>query len=262
MKLKFLLIFLILPFLLIPFFLSRNSSQSSVFVSRVIDGDTFELANGKKVRLLGIDAPEKDQYFYLEAKEKLKELIEGKEVFLEADAENKDSLGRLLRYVFVNKTFVNLEMVKQGYAIAYIVGPNEKYSEQLKQAEAYARENELGIWKRSFSQYSDCIKIKEFHFDARGDDRKNLNDEYIVFENICNFPLNLTGWIVRDKNFKTFVFPEFILNSNSEFTLFSGKGNNTETKLFWNSEIPIWDNNGDTLYLKDRNGSLVLTTSY
>ncbi|MCS7105983.1 MAG: thermonuclease family protein, partial [Candidatus Aenigmarchaeota archaeon] len=110
------------------FFFANSSSKTLVTVARVIDGDTFELANGKKVRLLGVDAPEKNKYFYSEAREKLKELIENKNVFLETDVINSDSSGRLLRYVFVGDTFVNLEMIKLGLANVYIVSQNEKYS--------------------------------------------------------------------------------------------------------------------------------------
>ena len=89
MKLKF-LVFLLL--LLIPLtFLKRSPAKTLVTVARVIDGDTLELANGKRIRLLGIDAPEKGQFFYEEARERLKELVEGKRVFLERDVSNSDS---------------------------------------------------------------------------------------------------------------------------------------------------------------------------
>jgi micrococcal nuclease len=263
MKLKFILpVLLAVPLILSYFFFFRNSSSKTlVTVARVIDGDTFELANGKKVRLLGVDAPERNQYFYDEAREKLKELVENKNVYLEADVTNSDSTGRLLRYVFVGNTFVNLELVKQGFANVYIVSPNEKYSSQLLEAEEFARKNKLGIWGK-FSEFSDCIKIKEFHFDAKGDDSKNLNDEFFILKNECNFDINITHWNVKDRSFSSFYFSEFVLKANSELKVFSGSGNYTKNEIFLNSKYPIWNNDEDTLYLKDEKGSLVLVYSY
>ncbi len=157
-KLIFILIFIFL-------FLAVSITSYFVFVEkpeyekviRVIDGDTFELENGKIVRLLGINAPEKGQKCFEEARERLKELVEGKIVRLEKDIQNKDKYGRFLRYVFVNKTFVNLLLVKEGYAFTYLINSN-KYKNELLEAEKYARENKIGcLWKVSFSNCSNCI---------------------------------------------------------------------------------------------------------
>jgi len=262
MKLKVALLLLLILSPCVYFLIPKNSSSKTlVTVARVIDGDTFELANGKKVRLLGVDAPEKNQYFYEEAKEKLRELVENKNVYLEADYTNSDSSGRLLRYAFVGDTFVNLEMVKQGFANVYIFSPNEKYSSQLLEAEEFARMNKLGIWGK-LSEFSDCIKIKEFHYDAKGDDSKNLNDEYFVLKNDCNFPINISKWNVKDRSFNSFYFSEFILEANSEVKVFSGPGNYTKGEIFLNSKYPIWNNDEDTLYLKDEKGKIVLVYFY
>jgi len=240
----------------------KFSKQTKVTVAKVIDGDTIELANGKKVRLLGIDAPEKGQKYYEEAKEKLIELVEGKEVVLESDVTNADKSGRLLRYVFVDGLFVNLELVKMGLANAYIVSPDVKYSNDFLKAEEIARENGIGIWKRFSLPYSNCIEIVKFHYDAEGNDNENLNDEYLVLKNICKFPVNLTGWTIKDRSFNLFSFPEFELEPKAEVTLRSGSGKNTKSEIFWNSKYPIWDNDGDALYLRDKDGNLILFKSY
>lgn len=123
-----------------------EENKNSFVVERVIDGDTIRLTNGKIVRLLGIDAPEKNQKYYLEAKEQL-EKIEGMKVRLERDKKFKDEYGRLLRYVFVGKNFVNLELVSYGYARAMVVKPNIKYEKEFLEAERLAKKSQLGIWK-------------------------------------------------------------------------------------------------------------------
>ncbi len=139
-------------------------------VSRVIDGDTFELSSGNKVRLIGIDTPEtldhrKDvQWFGREASKKLKEWIEGKSVCLRQDidkTQSVDKYGRLLRYVWKYPTgqqasdktrsakgfFVNAELIKQGYGFAYTRYPFQ-YLEDFRKYERGARENNRGLWNR------------------------------------------------------------------------------------------------------------------
>jgi micrococcal nuclease len=240
----------------------KFSKQTKVTVAKVIDGDTIELANGKKVRLLGIDAPENGQKYYEEAKKKLAELVEGKEVMLESDVTNADKSGRLLRYVFANDVFVNLELVKLGLANVYIVLPDAKYSKQLLEAEEFARERGIGIWRRFSLPYSNCMQIVKFNYDAKGKDDENLNDEYVTFKNVCDFPINLSGWTVKDRSFNIFTFPEFTIQPSREVTLYSGSGKNTNSEIFWNSKYAIWNNDGDALYLRDREGNLILFKSY
>ena len=87
---------------------------SDVRVSSVIAGDTIKLDNGEIVRLIGINAPEKGEKCYEESIGHFTSLVEGKEVTLERDVENRGQYGRLLRYVFVRGIHVNVNMVEQG----------------------------------------------------------------------------------------------------------------------------------------------------
>jgi len=133
---------------------STSSPNIEVFkVTWVIDGDTIEIETGERVRYLGIDTPETVdprkpvQCFGLEASEKNKELVEGKMVRLEKDITDKDKYGRLLRYAYVNNIFVNLELVKQGFAFSYTYPPDVKYQEKILSAEQEAREANRGLWQ-------------------------------------------------------------------------------------------------------------------
>jgi micrococcal nuclease len=122
-------------------------------VSRVVDGDTIQLENGERLRYIGIDTPElydprkPVQCFAAEASKKNKELVEGKMVKFNKDVAERDKYGRLLGYVYLEDgKFVNLEMVKQGYAFSYPYPPDISKQEQFNQAEKIARENKLGLW--------------------------------------------------------------------------------------------------------------------
>lgn len=135
-------------------FLSISCSNSQTLkCTRVIDGDTIVLNNGEKVRLIGVDTPESVhplkpvEYFSKEASEFTKRLVEGKEIKLGYDWQKRDKYDRLLAYVYLNDgTFLNAEIIKQGYGFAYTRFPF-KYLDQFRQYEKEARENKKGLWR-------------------------------------------------------------------------------------------------------------------
>lgn len=236
---------------------------SLTVVSKVIDGDTIELENGERVRLLGINTLEKGQNYYEEANNRLKELIEGKEVRLEKDVDDKGKYGRLLRYVFINDEFVNLKLVREGYAHVYVIPPNTKYQTDLEKAEEKAKEEGLRIWNSS--ENFGCIGIAYFRWNAEGNDCNNPNGEYVTFKNTCPEPINMKGWTVKDRGTNIYTFPEVSLPSNEMVTLYSGPGKDTSRKLYWDEEKQcpaIWNNDGDSLYLRDEGGYLVVDYDY
>ncbi|MGD9496232.1 MAG: thermonuclease family protein [Armatimonadota bacterium] len=116
--------------------------------SRVIDGDTIELAGGERVRYIGIDAPEMRpvQAWAEAATEANRELVEGRGVLLELDAQERDRYGRLLAYVYVDGLFVNAEMVRRGYAQVSTYPPNVRHQDSLLAAEGAARAAGCGLW--------------------------------------------------------------------------------------------------------------------
>lgn len=121
-------------------------NENAVLVTRIIDGDTMEIESRTAVRYIGIDTPESGEPYYLEATEANRKLVEGKKVRLEKDAEDKDEYGRLLRYVWVDDTMVNAELVRLGYAYSYSYPPNLKYQARFLQLEKEAREQKRGLW--------------------------------------------------------------------------------------------------------------------
>ncbi|MFH0969069.1 MAG: thermonuclease family protein [Patescibacteria group bacterium] len=130
----------------------NQSSVGEFKVSRVIDGDTIEIEGGERVRYIGIDTPETVdprkpvQCFGVEASNKNKELVEGKTVRLEKDTTDRDKYNRLLRYVYVGETFINLELVKLGFAYSYSYPPDIKYQDQIVKAQQEAEKSKNGLW--------------------------------------------------------------------------------------------------------------------
>jgi micrococcal nuclease len=129
-------------------------SQAQVFdsVIRVVDGDTIVLGNTGTVRLIGVDTPETKhprqpvQRFGREAGTFLANLLQTASVRLEFDQTRKDRYGRTLAYVYLlDGTFVNKEIVRQGYGHAYVTYPF-RYMDEFRDAEREARENGRGLW--------------------------------------------------------------------------------------------------------------------
>ncbi len=117
-------------------------------VSRIVDGDTLYCRDGTKVRLLGIDSPERGQGAVArEATAALARLAPvGDTVALETDVRSHDRYGRLLAHVWRHDTLVNEALVAGGWAVLYTVPPNVKHVERLTSAERQARRRGVGLW--------------------------------------------------------------------------------------------------------------------
>lgn len=129
--------------------LPEEKPQKKATVTKIIDGDTFEIEGRKKVRLIGIDTPEKGQFYFEEAKKKLSDLILGKNIVLEKDISETDKYKRLLHYAYLDDLFVNLEMIRQGFAHTLTYPPDVKYDILFKEAEVEARNNKRGLWNNN-----------------------------------------------------------------------------------------------------------------
>lgn len=159
---------------LLPFFLiapvgysAEKPAEAFFVVKRVVDGDTVILADGRKVRMIGIDTPESRNNRKLKRDmEKMRKdadtiialgkrsaqftrsLTEGKRVRLEFDIEKQDRYGRTLAYLYTEGgTFVNAEIIKEGYAQTLTVPPNIKYKALFAQLQREARAAERGLWR-------------------------------------------------------------------------------------------------------------------
>ena len=119
---------ILFPLLVILLLSTACSHAQSLICTRVVDGDTIVLSNSEKVRLIGVDTPETVrpntpvEYFGKEASAFTKQMVEGKQVKLEYDWQQRDKYGRLLAYVYlIDGTFINAEIIKQSYGHAYTV---------------------------------------------------------------------------------------------------------------------------------------------
>lgn len=249
----------LIPLVVCGLFTLGTAEAETYTVLQVIDGDTVKLEDGRRVRYLGIDAPEKGDFYDTEATLFNNTLVGGKAIRLEFSGPRQDKDDRLLAYVFVDNTFVNEALVNQGSA--YLRHPVPKpYRQRLCQAQQEARAKGLGIWTKAAAGQSLAIVI--VHADAEGNDRQNLNDEFIVIENQSQNPIDLNGWTVSDTAKHRYLFANFTLGAKAQVTLRTGLGKPTEKELYWGSRTPIWNNEGDTALIRNAENDLMLSHVY
>jgi|TARA_Y100000310_G_scaffold246466_1_gene251769 hypothetical protein len=204
------------------------TNQDSVFIERIIDGDTVEIENKTSIRLLGINSPERGEVYYLEAKEFLEDLILNETVTLEYVGERQDKYGRTLAYIYINKENVNLKLVEEGLANYYFYSGKDIHSDDLMNAWDSCIENNKNLCEKSIDVCKSCISISQ---------NKIVNE--------CDFDCDITDWQIKGEGRKKFIFPDGILEQGEEASF----------------ELEL-TNTGDTLFLRDGEGKLVLWEGY
>ena len=193
-----------------------------VKILRIIDGDTVETELGLRVRLKGINTPEKGMAGSAEAVEFLSEEILNKS--LKIKSFGQDKYGRTLGFLILDKRNINAEILKRGLATLYYYEHDEFYEEMFS-AEEFARMNELEIWKKSDNY--ECLEVIEFEF---------KEPESLKLKNNCKETLDV---LIKDD--ATHIYKEEI------------KYNEILEKTFSH----IWNDAGDTLYVWDSQGLLL-----
>ena len=224
MKLEPILIFVLMVFSFWLVWSANNPSldNEEVFVVRVIDGDTIITSENLKIRLRGINTPERKMFKYDSAKEFLKKLILNKTIKLQSFG--KDKYGREIGYLFLDKENINNLILKKGFAHLYYYDKDEDY-ETLQLSEKNARLNELGIWEKS--KNFGCIIVEKFIYL----DLTEKDSEILELINKCNKTLDI---LIKDD--ATHIYRKKI---SKKLTL--------ETKN-------IWNDNGDSIYIWDSDG--------
>lgn len=223
-----LILLVLFTFILLGFIISEYTgkiiyNREAVNISEVIDGDTVNSEIGK-IRLLGINTPERRMPFYSEAKNFTMQIL-GKKV--EIENRGKDKYDRILAYIFLNGNF-NAEILKNGLASLYVYKKDEYFSE-LENAEKYARNNAIGIWKKSNN--AQCLKLISLNYIEQ---KRCNNQEQLIIENICE---NLSVILKDDAN--------HIVKLN------------LKAGIFIQNFSCIWNDNGDSLFIRDNTGLLL-----
>jgi len=120
--------------------------ERPVKVVRVVDGDNIELADGRRIRYLGIDSPEEGECFRDESTRMNKELVLNKKVKLKFDKDSMDNYGRILAYVYVDTKMVNQELLERGAGKYFFDKQTTRFEAELVAAAQQGYESKQGLW--------------------------------------------------------------------------------------------------------------------
>lgn len=271
---------------------SATTASETVTVTDVVDGDTIDIEydNGSTdtVRLLGVDTPEvfsentpeefegvpdtQEGRDWLNsygeaASDYATDRLDGKRVRLESDANepNRGSFDRLLRYVYVDGELFNRALLDRGLARVF-ESDFEKRS-AFESVESNAQAADRGLWgfEPAGGRITHGITVTQVNADAEGpgNERDNLDDEFLVFRNVRTDALDLGAWQVEDGADHVYDFPSnYTLDPGESVTLRTGQGTNTQSDLYWGQGSPVWNNGGDTIVVSNPYDGEALNTTY
>ena len=247
----FLLILLVANYNLLDSVVSNllDEHKSEVHVDRIVDGDTIK-ADNLTIRLLGINTPERGEQYHDEAEKFLSDLIQNKTVELEFGKDKIDKYGRTLAYIFLNNENINQKQIENGFANYYFPSGKDVHYNDFANAWNGCLQSNKNLCLKSDDKCSHCIELKSF------------KEQTVILKNRCDFSCDLNSWDLKDEGRKHFLFPKYILNSNEDVNIIVGNRSNYGNNLFWNQKDHVWTKTGDTLFLRDKEGKLVLWSSY
>ncbi|MVV48309.1 thermonuclease family protein [Pseudomonas sp. PB120] len=144
---------------------------ATVAVQRVVDGDTLRLADGRSVRMIGLNTPElgkqgrSDEPFAVVARKRLEALVasSGGRVGLLPGKESKDKYGRTLAHVYgADGANLEAQMLAEGLGFQVAVAPNVALVSCQQVAERHARRAGLGVWRQSPVLKAEQIRTSGF----------------------------------------------------------------------------------------------------
>lgn len=153
---------------------SVNKYHKTVQVEKVYDGDTLRLIDGRKLRLIGINTPERgqdgnrDEPYYQEAKDSLKQIVKNNKnkLHIVYGDDKYDRHKRLLAHIYtVSGENITATLIRKGLGFVIAVPPNTRLLGCYQEAEREAQQNQRGIWGHQFSQPIPVSALKQ---SARG----------------------------------------------------------------------------------------------
>ncbi len=231
-----------------------------VEVGRIIDGDSLELlVDGAEVevRIVGINTPE---LYTLgdeascpgdRARTEFRSLTDAAET-LRFEAGEEDRFGRTLGVIVADGVPVTDSMVQSGWALALWSSEDEGLIALMREA----ADAERGIWgDECGTPASDDLRFTETQLNAPGDDRENLNGEWVTVTNTGDDAVDLEGWTIRDETTSNrFLIEDLQLGPGDSVRFISGSGSNGGGDYHLGESFPVWSNRGETVLLVDPDG--------
>ena len=278
-----------------------DGADHQVTIAGVIDGDTVEVRypNGtvETARLIGVDTPETHvpvdppefgvanttagraclRAAGHDATRFSTQRLLGERVGISFDPnlDRRGYYGRLLVYVVTDDGTHNYDLIADGQARVYESNLAER--DRYEAAADRARANATGVWRCAAdgeiptaeptatdggTATNGSLRVADVTADPDGPDGDDLNGETVTLENAGEENVSLDGWTLADAAGHTYTFSAVTLAPGDRVTVHTGSGSDTATDRYWGAGSPLWNNDGDTVIVRDDSGSVVLEYSY
>ncbi|PIN98936.1 MAG: hypothetical protein COT90_02005 [Candidatus Diapherotrites archaeon CG10_big_fil_rev_8_21_14_0_10_31_34] len=166
-----------------------------------------------------------------------------------------DIYGRLLGNVCVQGKSINKKILEQGLGHYYSYEEINEFDELQKKA---MKEKKGCLWKESQQKYflDKCISLSGFEFN-----QDTFMGEFVEFSNNCNYSIDLNGFYLKDEATNLYFFPAIQLKEKSFVRVFSAKGIERGNEFYWGNGN-TWNNDKDQLFLRNKNGELIVYYNY
>ena len=231
----------------------------------IFDGDSLEVridGRVKEVRLLGINAPERDECHGNQSREALTVILESAdELSVTSDGEETDRFGRRLRFLSADGIDINALLIATGDALAIQTGQSRErtYVELMRSAFAAGSGMwAIGVCGEMTIAEGDII-VGAVEFNPPGRDEENLNEEFVKIGNTSGGDIDVSGWVLRDESTANrFVFPNgTVIAAGDTLVVHSGCETDKPSDVYWCNDTPVWSNGGDSALLQDELGNVV-----
>lgn len=232
-------------------------------ITRHVDGDTFEVAIAdpprgmravERVRLMGIDTPERDEPLFAEARAHVERRAGAGLVYLAFDFRRRDQFDRLLAFVYLpDGTLLNAELLETGLAVVYRGDDLMYFLPQFEDLERASRSRELGVWH---GRAGSGVIIVDIANQSR--------DEHVLLRNDGDTAVDISGWRILDDDGDGLMIPSHVVLAPGD-TLAVGSGTGcveTHHPCRQLSTKNIWSNSGDVAELRDGRGAVVHSYRY
>ena len=228
-------------------------------IIEVVDGDSLVMSvSGDRtdVRLVGINAPERDECLGIESGDNLARLVAGRLIGIVTSG--TDQYGRTLAIVTADGEPVNLLQVADGLAIP--LAADTPLEGSILSAEAEARAGGIGLWSPESCGTGPLadVALVDIEPNPPGNDEEKLDEERVTIRNNGPTRVDLAGWVLRDESTANrFRFGDGVaLDPGSSLQVVTGCSSGPGV-VAWCSDTPVWNNGGDTAFLIDRDGRIV-----
>lgn len=235
-------------------------------VTKIVDGDTvFVAVDGQsspvEVRIGGLQTSEKvgvnglPECYSAEATSALADLLEDTRVVLKARNAGSMSLGRPIRHVFLNGVNVAVPMLRGGFGVPLVFGNEPDFATENANQSLLAARDGLGVFNDEAcgsGPFAGAVIDMITNYDAAHDDSTNVNGEYVQIRNRGTVSFGLDGWILRDAALRRFELPDgYVLDPGARLRIFVGHGTNTSNSIYLRSNVPLFGNDSDGVFLHD-----------